>query len=108
MVTIEDYKIKENDLGESFCVLIVNGGVTPVKSKETNNFYFTTRKASVPVTFDETMCKTLIGSELQGNVISVSCEPYQITNEETGEIITRNHRYQYVDSVTYPLEPALA
>ena len=96
MVKITDYKTMKNELGESFHALVVQGGLESVRSKETNRTYFTVRQTSVPCTFDEDTCKSLIRSELDGSVVRVEVDPYEYINEETGETMMLSHRYEYI------------
>jgi hypothetical protein len=97
MVKVIDYKTRSNELGEDFNVLIVQGGVEPIKSKTTGKLYFSARKASVPCTFDESICEELVGTAFEGKIIKVPCEPYQYTIEDTGETIERTHRYEFIN-----------
>jgi len=96
MVTIVDYKKFQKEDETDFFVLVVQGGLEVVKSKETGKSYFTARKARVPCTFDEVMCKASIGTELEGSIKKVETEPYDYTSPDTGEIMTLSHRYQFV------------
>ena len=96
MVRIIDYATRMNREGEPFLALIVQDGITLVKSKETGLYYATAKKASVPSTFDEATCKSLIGQELDGSIERMECEPYEFTNEETGEVIQLDHRWVFV------------
>jgi len=96
MVKIIDYKERETDDGRTFFVLEIQGGVEMVKSQETGNYYATIRKTSVPTTFDENTCKAIIGTEMPGTIEKQSCEPYEYTVKETGEVIELSHRYTYV------------
>ena len=82
--------------GEPFLALIVQGGITLVKSKETGLYYATAKKASIPSTFDEETCKSLIGQELEGSVERVECDPYEFVSEQTGEVIELDHRWVFV------------
>lgn len=50
----------------------------------------------MPSTFDEETCKSLIGQEIDGTVEKVDCEPYEFTNEETGEVISLDYRWVYL------------
>jgi len=95
MVTIVDYKSFEKENGERFYCLVVQGGVEAVKSKQTGKAYFTTKSAKVPTTFNEQVCKSLIGEKINGVVKKVETDPYDYTVTETGEIIQLNHRYEY-------------
>lgn len=97
MVRITDYKNVIKQDGKSFNMLIVQGGIESLVSKKTGRIYFTMRKANVSTTFDETTCKSLIGSELPGTIEKIHCEPYEYTVEETGEVLTLTHNWQYID-----------
>lgn len=97
MVKIVDFKTHQTEDGEEFCALVVQGGVEAVKSKETNRTYLTARTARVSCTFNEVMCKSLIGTELPGSIKKVEVEPYEYTVEGTGEFISLTHRYEYMD-----------
>ncbi|AHW60656.1 hypothetical protein SAMN05444285_12357 [Draconibacterium orientale] len=96
MVTIVDFKTRMNAEGEPFLALVVQGGIELVKSKETGMYYATAKKASIPSTFDEKTAESLIGQELEGTVQKMECDPYEFTNEETGEIMELSHRWVYV------------
>ena len=96
MVTIVDYKTYQNENGENFYALVVQGGLEAVKSKETNRTYFTARTARVACTFGEEMCKKLMGIEMQGSIRKVEVESYEFAIPETGEIIKLQHRNEYV------------
>lgn len=95
MVTIIDYKSATNAEGEEFFMLIVQGGVEAVQSKETGRFYLTARKATVSTTFNQATCQSLIGTKLPGGVERHQVEPYTYVVEETGEEIVLSHRYSY-------------
>lgn len=95
MVRIINYKEREKEDGTSFFVLEIQGGVEMVKSQSTNRFYVTAKRATIPSTFDEAVCQSLIGQELPGKVVKVETEPYEFTIKETGEVIELSHRYEY-------------
>ncbi|GGE14056.1 hypothetical protein [Psychroflexus salis] len=97
MVKIVDYVVNENNKGEEFCSLIVQGGVEKVTSKETGRSYLTVRKARVACTFDEITCKGLVGTELPGEVSKVQVEPYEYIVPSTGEVIEMNYSWRYLD-----------
>lgn len=97
MVRIIGFKKRETEEGKDFFVLELQGGITMVKSKETNKFYVTANKATISSTFDEQTCKALIGTELEGRVEKVASEPYEYTVKETGEVIMLSHRFEYVE-----------
>lgn len=56
----------------------------------------TARKTSIPSTFDEHICESMIGMQLPGDVERIECEEYEYVNKETGEVITLHHTYNYV------------
>lgn len=95
MVTISDYKVRQNIDGKSFCTLILTGGIELVKSNSTGQFYATVRKASITSTFTEDVCKTLIGKPLPGIIEKQECDAYEHVVAETGETVTLNHRYVF-------------
>lgn len=96
MVTVTGYKERQAEDGRSYFALEVQGGIEMAKSQSSGMYYATARKAQLSSTFTEDVCKTLIGKELPGSVIKEQCAPYEYTIKETGEIITLNHRYQYI------------
>lgn len=93
-VKIVDYKLRTSESGKAFFTLSLQGGVEIVQSSSGKQ-YVTARKANMPTTFDEMTCQTLIGQELPGTIQKVVCDPYEYTVQDTGEIITLNHRYEY-------------
>lgn len=96
MVTIVDYKTYEREDGTEFNILIVQGGVEAVTSQTTGKSYLTARTARVSSTFNEITCKGLVGTQLPGAVKKVKTEPYEFTVEDTGEILSLSHRYEYI------------
>ncbi|GAA5091481.1 hypothetical protein GCM10023210_18910 [Chryseobacterium ginsengisoli] len=96
MVTIINYKKREKEDGTNFFVLEVQGGIEMVMSQTTNQFYATSKKASITSTFDEITCQALIGTQMQGSIIKQQCEPYEYTIKDTGEIVILQHRFIYV------------
>lgn len=96
MVTIINFKERNKEDGTSFFVLELQGGIELVQSQKTGQFYATAKKAYIPSTFDQLTCQALIGTQMPGSIEKEECEPYEYTVQETGEIITLSHRYQYV------------
>lgn len=95
MVTIINYKKRQKEDGTSFYILEVQGGIEMVMSQTTNQFYATSKKASITSTFDELTCQTLIGTQMQGTITKQECEPYEYTIKDTGEIVILQHRFVY-------------
>ena len=73
MVTIIGLEKRMNKKDEEFNVLILQGDVETVVSKETGKPYLTARKTSIPCTFDEVMAKTLLGQQLPGKIHKMDC-----------------------------------
>lgn len=95
MVRIVNYQRRLTEEGRQFFVLEITGGIEMVRSRETGQFYATSKKANIPSTFDEETCKALIGTELPGNVEKQEVEPYPYVVKETGEEIILTHRWVY-------------
>jgi hypothetical protein len=99
MVTIVDTQERTNSTtGEKFNVLILQGDVELVQSADTGRFYATARKTSISATFDQATCKMMIGRTLPGSIIKQTCDPYDYTIQQTGEVIQLSHRYGYSPS----------
>lgn len=96
MVTIVDYQVVEKEDGQDFLLLVLQGSVEVVKSETTGKMYFTARTVKIPATFNETTCKSLIGSQFEGTIMKVPTESYEYTIRETGEVISLKHRYEFV------------
>ena len=96
MVTITDYRVQKNSAGKSFCSLILQGDMELVQSNKTGNFYATAKKASITSTFDENVCKSLIGKTLPGRIEKVESDPYEYIIPERGETIVLQHSYKFI------------
>ena len=95
MVTIVNYKRRRKEDGSEFIVLELQSGVELIQSQTTGKFYATSKRCYIPATFDEYTCKSIMGTEMKGNIVKVECEPFQFTIEATGEVVELNHRYEY-------------
>ncbi|WP_407494609.1 hypothetical protein [Elizabethkingia anophelis] len=95
MVTITNYKTRKKEDGTKFYVLELQSGIELIHSKATGHYYATTKKCYIPATFDESVCKSLRGTEMSGSIQKVECEPYDYTIQDTGELVTLNYRYEY-------------
>ena len=97
MVKVIDYAIRQRkEDGSEFVVLILQGGLSLVKSQNTGNYYATVKQCSIPSTFDEETAKAMVGEQVPGSVQKKACEPYEWTNEETGEVLELSHRWVYL------------
>lgn len=95
MVTITNYVGRTRKDGTTFIALEITGGVELVQSTNTGKFYATVRKTNIPSTFDESIAKGLIGTQLKGDVVRVTTDPYNFVDKRTGEIIQLQHSYAY-------------
>ena len=93
-VIISNYAVRENADGDNFIVLILSGGIEMVQSQKTGRFYATTKKASVPCTFEEEVAKQMIGSKMSGTICKVPCEPFTYMTK-SGEEIELDFNYEY-------------
>jgi len=96
MVQVVGIAIRQTKDGREFIALILQGGLCMVQSKQTGNFYATVKKCSIPSTFDEATAKGMIGEKIPGSVMKTSCEPYDYTVQDTGEILHLDYRWAYV------------
>lgn len=96
MVKIISYRLSQNAEGKEFVMLKLQGGVEAIQSQQTGRFYLTAKTCFINSTFDQSTAEALIGSELPGSVERVSCDPYEYTIKETGEVVTLLHRFEYV------------
>ena len=95
MVTVTNYSTRVRKDGTTFIALEISGGVELVQSNNTGKFYATVRKTSIPSTFDETIAKGLVGTQMKGDVVRVQVDAYDFVNPKTGEIIKLQHSYAY-------------
>ena len=96
MVTIVDFVKRTGRDGKEFNALILQSGIELVKSRETQRWYATAKRASITSTFDDATCQSLIGTQIPGSVQRVETEPYEFTVRDTGEVLTLTHRWQFV------------
>lgn len=95
MVTIIGFEKRENQEGEEFNVLILQGGVEAIISQKSGKPYITARKTSIPCTFGDEFAKSLIGTELPGDIQRIECDEYTYEVPSTGEKLKLTHTYQY-------------
>ena len=96
MVTIVNYKKRLSSEGKEFYSLILQGGIEMVRSAETGNFYATVKQCSITSTMNEEGCKSVLGEKLPGSIEKITCDPYEYTVQETGEVIELSHRWTFV------------
>jgi hypothetical protein len=81
--------------GKEFNVILLQGDVEIMVSKETGKPYLTARKTSIPCTFDENIAKNLIGHQLPGCIERIEVEEYDFIIPSTGKKVKLTHSYQY-------------
>ena len=96
MVTVVDYAQRKTSEGREFYVLILQGGLSLVQSRQSGNFYATVKQVSIPSTFNESTAKQMIGERVPGSFQRKQCEPYEFTSKTTGEIVQLDYRWVYV------------
>lgn len=95
MLKIIDYQERIAEDGRSFFALVAQGGIEMIRSKQTNQYYATAKKVSIPCTFDGETCRAIIGDEIEGRIVKQECESYDYTIKATGEVIELDYRYVY-------------
>ena len=83
MVQVTNYAVRERKDGTTFIALEITGGLEIQQSQTTGNFYATVKKCSIPSTFDENIAKTMIGQQIDGEVVRVETDPYEYVNKRT-------------------------
>lgn len=96
MVQVVETAMRTAKDGRQFYVLILQGGLSIVQSKQSGNFYATLKRCSIPSTFDEGTAKKMIGEKIAGSVQKKACDPYTFVAKQTGEIVSLDYRWVYV------------
>jgi hypothetical protein len=96
MVQVVNYQARTTEDGKQFFILNLEGDVEFVKSESTGKTYATVRKCNLSTTFSEITCQRLVGTQLEGSIQKVECEPYEYANPATGEVMVLNSRYEYL------------
>ncbi len=106
MVTVTNFHVRKTKSGESFVVLTISGGLEMVQSQTSGQWRAVVRKCQIPANFDETVAKSVVGTQLPGSIIRVQTDPYQYTDEKSGEVVTLSHSWSYSpDGVTVVPQP---
>jgi hypothetical protein len=96
MVTVVGYETRKNKENEPFMALILQGDLVMVQSSDSGRYYATAKKTSITSTFTEEEAKALIGRQIGGRIEKIECPEYEYTVEETGEVITLSHRWEFL------------
>lgn len=95
MVTVTNYCVRTRQDGTTFITLELTGSVELVQSQNTGNFYATVRKCNIPSTFSEQIAKSIVGQQMEGDIVRVQVTPYEYINKSTGEVMMLQHSYAY-------------
>lgn len=95
MVTVKNFNVRTTAGGRTFVTLDLEGGLEIGISQTTGKPYATTKKCSIPTTFDEVTAQGLIGSTLPGVITKVECEPYEFVNPTTSEKMILDYSWVY-------------
>lgn len=95
MVQVVGYSLKTPKEGKPYVALELEGDIEMVQSQNTGRFYATVRRCTISSTFDEMTAERMIGKQMAGNIERVSCEPYEFTIRETGEVTLLSYRWDY-------------
>lgn len=96
MVTVKSYAVRVvAATGRSFITLELEGGLEIAVSSSTGKVYATTKRCSIPTTFDENVAQQLVGTSLPGEIIKQEVEPYEFTNPSTGEVQTLDYTWTF-------------
>jgi hypothetical protein len=78
----------------------LQGDIELIKSSKTGKLYATARKVFMSCTFDEKICKTLIGKQLPGSIKRVTCDAYDYIIPQTKEVVKLTYGYEYSNEAT--------
>jgi hypothetical protein len=95
MVTVTACLERQKKDGTSFTVLEISGGVELVLSQNTNRYYATLRKCTIPFTGSLEVAKLMIGQKIEGEIVKVIVPPYEFINPRTGDVMRLQHSYAY-------------
>ena len=95
MVTVTNFVPRTRKDGTTFIALEISGGLEIIQSSNTGRFYASVKKTTIPSTFDENIAKTLIGSQIPGNIVRIQVDQYDYVNKRTGELMKLQHSYSY-------------
>lgn len=95
MVTIIGVEERVGENGP-FNVIVLQGKPEVVKSKVSGMPYLTARKTSIPFTFEIEFARSLIGTELQGEIERIECAEYEIVLPgKKPKKLKLNHKFRY-------------
>lgn len=96
MLTITSYSNRTSSQdGSSYFALELTSDEPEIILSQTGRYYVSSKKCYMSSTFPEPVCKAMLGKQIPGSISKVECDPYEFTIQETGEVITRHHRYEF-------------
>ncbi len=95
MVQVVGYSLKTPKEGKPYVALELEGEIEMVQSQNTGRFYATVRRCTISSTFDEMTAERMVNKQMAGSIERVSCEPYEFTIRETGEVTLMSYRWDY-------------
>ena len=95
MVTIKNYETVEKKDGSTFISLQLIGGLEMIQSSNTGKFYANVKRVRIPASFDAETAKSMVGQQIPGEIVRVSCDPYEYVSKTTGEVLELQHTYAY-------------
>lgn len=81
--------------GREFLSITVVGDLDIVTSAKTGNQSLVAMKCNISSNLPVGMASSLIGQQIEGQVVKVPCTPYQWTNPTTAEVVELSHTYRY-------------
>lgn len=101
MLTVTSYANRTSTAdGSQYFSLELTSDDPEIVLSQNGRYYVTAKRCFMSSTFPEPVCKSMLGKQIPGGISKVECEPYEFTIPETGEVITRQHRYEYAPTAT--------
>ena len=95
MVTVKTYHVRNGEDGKQFISLELEGEISFVQSQKTGRFYASAKRCFMYAAFDEQTAARLVGTQMQGTIERVGCDPYDYKIPETGELKTLSYTYEF-------------
>jgi hypothetical protein len=93
-VIVTAYHLRQRQDGGEFVALDLTGSLEIIVSEKTGKMYATTRKVSMPSTLDVSVAAMMVGTQLDGEIVRVPCDPYEYKTK-TGDVLNLAYRYAY-------------
>ncbi len=93
-VMVTAYHLRQRNDGGEFVSLTLIGALEVIVSERTGRMYATTRKVSMPSTLDVNVAAMMVGTQLDGDIVRVPCDPYEYKTKN-GDVLSLAYRYAY-------------